>query len=734
MSSTKHTDEEFYNRGMNAILNVLNKIQELDRLIEVFADTVLEVFDCDRVFLLSPLDPDAEVFTIPVEATKPEYPGAQLAGVNMPVTSEQIALFKALLKTDGAIILGIDQLEPVRDETPVFRDDVIKLPKSAIITALYPRIGAPWAFGLHQCSFERQWTVAEQRLFLDVAIRLGETLSNRLLLRHLKENEETLRASEERLRISQEIAHVGTWDMTIANRDMVWSDEMYRLLGLAPGSMTASYEEFMARVHEEDFDRVLGAIDAAIQLGVPYDIEHKIVRPDKSVHKVREIGRIYRDENDKPYRMVSVVQDITEQGQNENRLRMLLDLNKDAPKLSERAILAKALDVGVAVTHSKIGYLHLVNDDQETLTLSTWNEEARSQCTAAYDEHYPISKAGIWADSVRHKQPVMHNDYQGLSEKRGYPEGHFPVVRHMGVPVMDGQMVRMIIGVGNKEQPYTGHDLLQLQSVADDIQKIVMRRRTDLALQEKTHELEDAIVAAQSADQAKSEFLANMSHELRTPLNSIIGFSELMELKTFGELSDKYAEYVHLITTSGRHLLETINQILDLSKIEAGKFDLTTEPTDVGEVITECIETLKALAIANNVEVVNDLSNTHVLMIDPVRFKQVAYNVIGNAIKFTHDGAVRISNVCDADHHRIVITDSGIGMSQEQVEVALKPFQQVHGHAYARRSGGTGLGLSLSQQIMELHGGSIEITSEVGKGTVVKLIFPSEHCDIAQNT
>ena len=726
MDTHNYTDEDFYNRGMNAILDVLNRIEGLDQLIEQFAETALSVFACDRVFLLSPVDVEAEAFTVPVEAAKPQYPGAFQAGINMPVTPEQRTLFKHLLESDGVVLLDRAQLEPMHNETPVFKDNIIEPPKSVILTALYPRIGKPWAFGLHQCTHEREWSEIEQKLFTDVALRLSETLSNRFLLRHLQDREETLKANAERLRMSQEITHAGTWDMTIATREMVWSDELFRLLGHTPGEVAPHYETFMKCIHPDDLERVLATIDAAAQDGGSYDMEHRLACSGETARTVRQTGRTYADKHGKPYRLISVVQDITDQMQNESRLRMLLDLNKDAPSLSENEILARALDVGVAVTNSKIGYLHLVNEDQRTLKLSTWNAAARRLCSAAYDNHYPVDQAGVWADAVRFKRPVVHNDYPGLEEKKGYPEGHFPVTRHMGVPVMDSEKVRLIIGVGNKDADYTEHDLLQLQAVADDIQKIVMRRRADLALESQTQELQRAIKAAQSADRAKSEFLANMSHELRTPLNSIIGFSQLMELKTFGELSDKYGEYVHLITTSGQHLLETINQILDLSKIEAGKLELDREPTYINAIVAECIGILDALAIDNHVEVINDLKDAHVLMVDPVRFKQVMFNIIGNAIKFTRDGKVRVFNDCDDQEHRILVSDTGVGMTPQQTEIALKPFQQAHGNAYARRAGGTGLGLSLTNKIMELHGGRMEIASQVDKGTVVRLILPAD--------
>lgn len=243
--------------------------------------------------------------------------------------------------------------------------------------------------------------------------------------------------------------------------------------------------------------------------------------------------------------------------------------------------------------------------------------------------------------------------------------------------------------------------------------------------QKSEHEASRAKTAAELASRAKSEFLANMSHELRTPLNSIIGFSQMMEYEIKGPLPKPYHEYSKLIITSGRLLLETVNSILDLAKIEAGKLELERSDVPVVTTVNEVMNLMRVLAEEKGLALVNDTRDLPTLHVDELRVKQVLMNIVGNAIKFTETGSVTISNRRDESGHHISVSDTGIGMTQEQIIVALEPFRQVHGHSYSRRYQGTGLGLSLCKMIMELHGGALAVASEPHVGTTITASFPA---------
>lgn len=233
---------------------------------------------------------------------------------------------------------------------------------------------------------------------------------------------------------------------------------------------------------------------------------------------------------------------------------------------------------------------------------------------------------------------------------------------------------------------------------------------------------------ARAANKAKSNFLANMSHELRTPLNSIIGFSEMMTSQVMGKLPDTYNEYAGFITTSGHHLLNIINDLLDLSKIEAGMMNLDETEIDLMTTVSEVTLMLKELALNNENEVVVSLGTEAGQRIrgDRLRIKQVLVNVIGNALKFTKGGQVAVEATSEKDALVMRVIDTGIGMSQRDIRVALSPFGQVDGHHLNKRFEGTGLGLPLAEQLMEMHDGVMEIESEVGVGTTVTLRFPAK--------
>jgi two-component system cell cycle sensor histidine kinase PleC len=261
------------------------------------------------------------------------------------------------------------------------------------------------------------------------------------------------------------------------------------------------------------------------------------------------------------------------------------------------------------------------------------------------------------------------------------------------------------------------------------IQEVAIRAnfRSKKLLELKKQESEGLLRQAQAASRAKDEFVANMSHELRTPLNAIIGFSQIMEDRLYGRLGDaRYEEYAGYIRRSGSHLLEVINGVLDLAKADAGKLKLNTAPCDIADCVNDAIMMCSELAKASGITLAVSSHAGLKAGIDERMIRQALINLMSNAIKFSaRGGVVEVSVQRSADGLAIKVSDHGVGIAKADIQRILRPFEQVES-TFSRTHGGTGLGLPLAKKFVELHGGRLDIISELGEGTSVTLHLPAD--------
>jgi signal transduction histidine kinase len=264
----------------------------------------------------------------------------------------------------------------------------------------------------------------------------------------------------------------------------------------------------------------------------------------------------------------------------------------------------------------------------------------------------------------------------------------------------------------------------ELQQWGEELETKVQERTAEL--EQRSQELADINVSLEEMSRHKSQFLANMSHELRTPLNSIIGYTKLMLDGLEGDINEEQQKDLHTVYTNSKHLLELINGLLDLSRIEAGKIVLSYEVFTISDLLSEVIPTIEQLAREKGLNLTYSVApDIDRLYADKAKTKQVLINILGNAIKFTNEGSIKL-NVAEIDSDFIFsVTDTGMGIKKEDLEAIFDSFKQV-GPAQIAGYEGTGLGLAISKQFIEMQGGRIWAESELGKGTTFTFTLPKK--------
>jgi signal transduction histidine kinase/CheY-like chemotaxis protein len=442
-------------------------------------------------------------------------------------------------------------------------------------------------------------------------------------------------------------------------------------------------------------------------------------------------------------RGVSVVaKDVTNRKRSEIIMQKRFELMEYSAHHILEELTQKTVDEISELTGSTIGFFHFVQEDQKTLGMSTWSTSALKLCNVLSSEgsHRGLEQAGLWAEAVRQRRPLIQNNYETLPDKKGFPQGHVPLTREIVIPIIRNERVMAILGIGNKPQEYTSYELEVAERLADYAWDITERKQMQIALEmernqlakrveERTSDLSQANSNLARALRVKDEFLANMSHELRTPLNAILGLSESLGEQIAGPLNEKQQKYITTISESGHHLLSLINDILDLAKIEAGQITLDINKVDIQQVCQASLRMIKQLAQKKNQDIVLEIGDGVGLMwADERRLKQMIVNLLGNAVKFTPEhGKIGLEVHGDQMANKVTITvwDNGIGIKEEDLARLFQPFVQLDS-GLAREATGTGLGLALVAQMARLHGGSVGAVSEPGQGSRFSIILPWE--------
>jgi two-component system cell cycle sensor histidine kinase PleC len=504
----------------------------------------------------------------------------------------------------------------------------------------------------------------------------------------------------------------GLWDWDLSRGRIFWSQSMFTMLGLDTRSDLLTFGEVNALVKSDDID-LFEIADQLISGKIKHiDQTFRMQHTDGHWIWLRVRCELSQGAADAGMHLIGIAVDITEQKSlAEKTVEADLRLRDAIETIPEAFVLWDAGD-RLVLCNSHFQRLHKLPDSAVTPGTSY---ETVIEVGSMPEVRTRLHETGVQAPGARTFEAQLDDgSWLHISERRTKDGGYVSVGTD-------------ITRIKEHEQKLVDNDL-RLRATVIDL------KRSQTALEQQAIELADLAEKyseeknrAEEANQTKSKFLANMSHELRTPLNAIIGFSEIMGSGMFGTLgSEKYQEYCHDILTSGHYLLDVINDILDMSKIEAGRMKLDMEPLDLSKTLAESLRVVSGRADDKSLTLDADIDNMIPVVADRRAIKQIIVNLLSNAVKFTPDGGrvtVR-SRVLD-DSIMLMIADTGIGIAPQSLRRLGRPFEQVESQL-TKTYHGSGLGLAIARSLTNLHGGSMRLRSKLGVGTVVCVTMPRD--------
>ena len=525
---------------------------------------------------------------------------------------------------------------------------------------------------------------------------------------------EVLQRSDRRLREAQALAQLGSWDLDLVDGRLEWSDETYRIFEIDPQTSGASHDAFLAAIHPDDRAAVDTAHARAVATRQPYAIRHRLLMGDGRIKWVEERGETAYAPSGQALRSTGTVQDVTRS-----------HLEQQATAAARRQ-LQMVIDAAsqVAITAGDVdGTLLLFNTGAERMLGYSADEVVGRMSVRIFHLAEEMQARAVEL-SREYGSPVPATQATREPARRGdYRSREWTYVRKDGSHVAVSLAVTVMLDARGEPAGFLG--------VATDITD---RKRAERTLRNLNHELEARVAErtaelvrardeAERANAAKSEFLSRMSHELRTPMNAILGFAQVLEMDD--ALPPRQRGFVQEVRRAGAHLLELINELLDLSRIESGRLAVTIGPVDLDSVIEQTLGLVAPLAAARDIALTRDgtIAAPPVLG-DTTRLRQILVNLLGNAIKYNHRGghvALSIERR-DATTVRIAVVDDGPGIAPERVERLFQPFERLG--AESGPVEGSGIGLALSRHLAEAMGGRMGVQTQAGLGATFWIDMP----------
>ena len=411
---------------------------------------------------------------------------------------------------------------------------------------------------------------------------------------------------------------------------------------------------------------------------------------------------------------------------NESRLEALWHLGQ-MTEATLKELTDFALEEAVRLTKSQIGYLAFLNEDETVLTMHSWSKTAMKQCEIVDKPIvYPVETTGLWGEAVRQRKPIITNDYAAPNPcKKGHPDGHVPVQRHMNTPIFDGDRIVAVAGVGNKEDDYDDSDVLQLTLLIQGMWSLIQRIRAGEALRNAHDELE-VRVEQRTAELARSnaeleQFAYAASHDLQEPLRMVASYVTLLAQRYQGQLDKDADDFIAFAVDGAKRMQQLIEDLLAYSRV--GTRGREFKPTDFNNVVDEALQNLQVL-IDEQAAVVTR-GDMPTLNADRTQLGQLIQNLIGNAIKFHREEPPRVHLAAEKSGKEWLfsVQDNGIGMDPKYHDRVFAIFQRLHTR---EEYPGTGIGLAVCKRIVERHGGRIWFESEPGKGTMFQFTLSDQ--------
>ena len=504
----------------------------------------------------------------------------------------------------------------------------------------------------------------------------------------------------------------GLWDWDLSRGRIFWSQSMFTMLGLDARGDLLTFGEVNALVKSDDID-LFEIADQLISSRIDHiDQTFRMQHTDGHWIWLRVRCELSQGAADAGMHLIGIAVDITEQKSlAEKTVEADLRLRDAIETIPEAFVLWDAGD-RLVLCNSHFQRLHKLPDSAVTPGTSY---ETVIEVGSMPEVRSRVHETGSQTPGARTFEAQLEDgNWLHISERRTKDGGYVSVGTD-------------ITRIKEHEQKLVDNDLRLRATVIDLKRSQAELERQALELADLAEKYSREKTRAEEANQSKSKFLANMSHELRTPLNAIIGFSEIMESGMFGTLgSEKYQEYSHDILTSGHYLLEVINDILDMSKIEAGRMKLDMEPLDLSKTLAESLRVVSGRAEDKSLVVDADIEGTISVVADRRAIKQIIVNLLSNAVKFTPDGGkVVVRTRLLSDKIVLMIADTGIGIAPQSLAQLGRPFEQVESQL-TKTYHGSGLGLAIARSLTNLHGGSMRLRSKLGAGTVVCVSLPRQ--------